>query len=91
MTMISRSITIVNRLGLHARAATRLVNCASVFEAELWIKSGEKTINGKSIMGVLTLAASKGTVLVIEADGPDREDALQAIYDLINDRFGEDE
>ncbi len=89
--MISRSITIVNRLGLHARAATRLVNCASVFEAELWIKSGEKTINGKSIMGVLTLAANKGTVLVIEADGPDREDALQAIYDLINDRFGEDE
>ncbi len=89
--MISRSVTIVNELGLHARAATRLVKCASVFEAELWIKNGEKTINGKSIMGVLTLAASKGTVLVIESDGPDREDALQAIYQLINDRFGEDE
>jgi phosphocarrier protein HPr len=91
MTMISRSVTITNKLGLHARAATRLVSCASVFEAELWIKNGEKTINGKSIMGVLTLAASKGTVLEIEADGPDREDALQAIYELINDRFGEDE
>jgi phosphocarrier protein len=64
MAMISRSVTIVNKLGLHARAATRLVNRASVFEAELWIKNGEKTINGKSIMGVLTLAASKGTVLV---------------------------
>jgi phosphocarrier protein len=62
-----------------------------MFEAELWIRNGEKTINGKSIMGVLTLAASKGTVLVIEADGPDREDALQAIHELINDRFGEEE
>ena len=89
--MISRSVTIVNKLGLHARAATRLVNCASMFEAELWIKNGDKTINGKSIMGVLTLAASKGTVLVIEADGPDREDALQAIYELIDNRFGENE
>jgi len=89
--MISRSVTIVNKLGLHARAATRLVNCASMFEAELWIKYGEKTINGKSIMGVLTLAAGKGTVLVIEADGPDREDALQAISALVNDCFGEDE
>lgn len=89
--MISRSVTIINKLGLHARAASRLVNCAAVFEAEIWIKNGEKTINGKSIMGVLTLAASKGTVLVIEADGSDREDALQAIYELINGRFGEDE
>jgi len=89
--MNSRSVTIVNKLGLHARAATRLVNCASAFETELWIKIGKKTINAKSIMGVLTLAASKGTVLVIEADGPDREDALQAIYELINGRFGEDE
>ncbi len=89
--MISRSVTIINKLGLHARAASRLVNCASVFEAEVWIKNGEKTINGKSIMGVLTLAASKGTVLVIEADGSDREDALQAIYELISGRFGEDE
>ncbi len=89
--MNSRSVTIVNKLGLHARAATRLVNCASAFEAELWIKTGDKTINAKSIMGVLTLAANKGTVLVIEADGPDWEDALQAIYGLITDRFGEDE
>ncbi len=89
--MISRSVTIINKLGLHARAASRLVNCAAVFEAEIWIKNGEKTINGKSIMGVLTLAASKGTVLVIEADGSDREDALQAIYELISGRFGEDE
>ena len=89
--MISTSVTIVNKLGLHARAATRLVNCASKFEAELLIKNGDKTINGKSIMGVLTLAAGKGTVLVIKADGPDREEALQAICELINGRLGEDE
>ena len=89
--MISRSVTIVNKLGLHARAATRLVNCAAMFEADLWIRNGTRTVNGKSIMGVLTLAASKGTVLVIEADGSDREDAQQAIIELINDRFGEDE
>jgi phosphocarrier protein HPr len=89
--MISKSVTIVNKLGLHARAATRLVNCASVFAAEIRIKKGEKTINGKSIMGVLTLAASTGTVLLIEADGPDREDALRAVCELINSGFGEDE
>ncbi len=89
--MISRPATIVNKLGLHARAATRLVNCASMFEAQLLIKKGEKTINGKSIMGILTLAASKGTELVIEADGHDQEKALHAICELIDDRFGEDE
>ncbi len=89
--MISRSATIVNKLGLHARAATRLVNCASMFEAQLWIKKDEKTINGKSIMGILTLAASNGTELLIQADGADGEDALQAICELISSRFGEDE
>jgi phosphocarrier protein len=89
--MISRKVTIINKLGLHARAATRLVNCASAFESELWLKNREKTINGKSIMGVLTLAAGKGSRLEIKADGPDQEEALQAAIDLISDRFGEDE
>ena len=89
--MISRSATIVNKLGLHARAATRLVNCASTFESQLWIKKGQKTINGKSIMGILTLAASMGTELLIEADGPDQENAIRAICELIDDRFGENE
>ena len=89
--MNSCTVTIVNKLGLHARAATRLVNCASSFDAAIWIKNGEKTINGKSIMGVLTLAAGKGSVLIIEADGPDRKEALHAITRLVKDRFGEDE
>ena len=89
--MILREIKIVNRLGLHARAATRLVNCASAFESEIWISKGEKKVNGKSIMGVLTLAASKGTELVFDADGQDEEAAIESIGVLINDCFGEDE
>jgi len=89
--MISQAVTIINKLGLHARAATRLVNCAAAFECELWISNDEKTVNGKSIMGVLTLAASKGTQLTIEADGNDENEAIEDIINLINARFGEEE
>ncbi len=89
--MISNSVTIVNKLGLHARAATRLVNCASAFECEVWIGNGDKSVNGKSIMGVLTLAASKGTDLIIETDGRDKKEAIESIIELIKNRFGEDE
>ena len=89
--MISRPLTIINKLGLHARAATRLVNCASGFQCEVWINNGEKNVNGKSIMGVLTLAASKGTELTIEVEGPDEGNAIEEITALVNDRFGEEE
>ena len=89
--MISRPVTIINKLGLHARAATRLVNCASGFQCEVWINNGEKNVNGKSIMGVLTLAASKGIELTIEAEGPDESNAIEEIAGLVNDRFGEEE
>lgn len=89
--MISRAVTIINRLGLHARAATRLVNCSSQFQSEIIIRKGTRSINGKSIMGVLTLAASPGTDLLIEADGADEEQALESIIRLINNRFGEGE
>ncbi len=89
--MISQAVTIINKLGLHARAATRLVNYAAAFECEIWISNGEKTINGKSIMGVLTLAASKGTQLSIEAKGIDENQAIEDITELINNRFGEEE
>lgn len=89
--MISRRATIVNRLGLHARAAARLVNCASGFKADIWLRKDDQSINGKSIMGVLTLAAGKGSELTIEADGADQEQAVEAITSLIRDRFGEDE
>lgn len=89
--MISRNVTIVNRLGLHARAAARLVNCAARFEAEVWLRKGEQAVNGKSIMGVLTLAAGKGSELTVEADGADEEQAAAALADLVRKRFGEDE
>jgi phosphocarrier protein len=89
--MISRSVTIINRLGLHARAATRLVNCASEFESEVLVKKGTRSVNGKSIMGVLTLAAATGTELTIEAEGDDQDRAMAAVILLINNRFGEDE
>ena len=89
--MISGPVTIVNKLGLHARAATRLVNCASEFVAEINLVHGTRRVNGKSIMGVLTLAAARGTDLVVEADGPDERAALAAVSTLIAGRFGEDE
>jgi len=89
--MISRNVTIINQLGLHARAATRLVNCASGFVAEIIVKKGARSVNGKSIMGVLTLAAATGADLTIKAEGADEEQALNAVVRLINNRFGEDE
>jgi phosphocarrier protein HPr len=89
--MNARPVTIVNKLGLHARAATRLVNCASGFTAEVRLVRGARTVNAKSIMGVLTLAAAAGTELVVEADGPDEDAALEAIAALVEDRFGEEQ
>jgi phosphocarrier protein HPr len=89
--MIAAEVTIVNKLGLHARAASRLVNCASGYAAEIHIVKGTRSINAKSIMGVLTLAAGRGTELLIEAHGADEQQALAALIELIEDRFGEDE
>jgi phosphocarrier protein HPr len=89
--MIQREVTIVNKLGLHARAASRLVNCASTFAAEVWLRRGDREINGKSIMGVLTLAAGKGTVLSIRTDGDDELAAMNELETLIEQRFGESE
>jgi len=86
---VRRPVTIINKLGLHARAATRLVSCASAFEADVRLVRGARTVNAKSIMGVLTLAAAAGTELVVEADGPDEDQALEAIAALIDGRFGE--
>jgi len=86
---VRRDVTIVNRLGLHARAATRLVKCAAGFGAEIWLHHGDRRVNGKSIMGVLTLAAAQGSTLGLEADGRDAEAAVEALAALIADRFGE--
>jgi phosphocarrier protein len=89
--MISERITIINKLGLHARAASKLVNCASQFESEVFISRKENRVNAKSIMGVMMLAASKGVELELEIDGSDERECHDALVDLINDRFGEDE
>jgi len=89
--MISRKVTVINRLGLHARAATRLVNCASDFDSEIMVRKGQRAVNGKSIMGVLTLAAAIGTELTIAAEGTDEQQAIDAVIRLINNRFGEEQ
>lgn len=89
--MIAQNITIINKLGLHARAASKLVNCASQFESEVFIIRKDNRVNAKSIMGVMMLAASKGVELGLEIEGDDEQACHDALVELINNRFGEDE
>ncbi len=89
--MVSQQITIINKLGLHARAASRLVNKASQFECDIYIDRNGNRVNAKSIMGVMMLAASKGTEIKLEAEGSDEQACLDAIVELINNRFDESE
>ena len=89
--MLSKEVTIVNKLGLHARAAAKFVTTATAFAADIKLKRGDKQVNGKSIMGVMMLAASKGTTLELIADGADEAEAIAQIETLIADRFGEGE
>jgi phosphocarrier protein len=89
--MVTRQISIINRLGLHARAAAKFVTLASAFESDVRVARSGRTVNGKSIMGVMMLAAAKGTVIEILADGPDEERAVAELEELINNRFGEDD
>lgn len=88
--MINRSTRIVNKLGLHARPSAMLVSVAAKFQSEVFITRDELRINAKSIMGVMMLAAEKGVELLIEADGPDAEAAVNAVIDLIQTGFGEE-
>jgi phosphocarrier protein HPr len=89
--MISKKVTIINKLGLHARAASKLVNKANQFESDVFIVKQGNRINAKSIMGVMMLAASKGTEILLEVDGGDEEDCMKAVVQLIEDRFEETE
>jgi len=89
--MISQQVTIINKLGLHARAASKLVNQASQFESEVFIDKDGNRVNAKSIMGVMMLAASKGTEVMLEAEGSDEQACLDAMVLLINNRFDEAE
>ncbi len=81
--------TIVNRLGLHARPSAALTQTATRFRSEVWLTKGARRVNGKSIMGVMMLAAARGATLVVEADGPDEDEALAALQALIASGFGE--
>lgn len=89
--MPSIDITISNKLGLHARASAKLTQLASRFDSEIFIARANKRVNAKSIMGVMMLAAGKGTTVTVDAEGADAEIALEQIEELFNDKFGEGE
>jgi phosphocarrier protein HPr len=89
--MHSKSMEIVNKLGLHARAAAKLTQIASGFTSEIWLSRSGRRVNAKSIMGVMMLAAGQGTSVVIEAKGDDADAAIAAIAQLVAERFGEGE
>ena len=86
-----KEVTIVNKLGMHARAAAKFVNLASTFGSEIELEKSSRRVNGKSIMGVMMLAAAKGSQIVIHADGEDAQQALADLEALIANRFGEEE
>jgi len=89
--MMQKEVTIVNKLGLHARAAAKLVTLASSFSSDIDISRDGQTVNGKSIMGVMMLAASRGTNIVIRASGHDEDVAAASLEELVQNRFGEKE
>ncbi|GAB4507547.1 MAG: HPr family phosphocarrier protein [Sulfuricaulis sp.] len=89
--MHCQKITIINKLGMHARASAKFVSLASEFTAEITLKRNGQQVNGKSIMGIMMLAAAKGAEIELCADGKDEKKALESLAELINNRFGESE
>jgi len=89
--MIQQEIEIVNKLGLHARASAKFTQLAGKFKSEVWLARNNRRVNGKSIMGVMMLAAGKGSKVVLETEGADEQACFDAIVSLINDKFGEGE
>ena len=89
--MLQREVEIINKLGLHARASAKLTQVAGGFKANVWISRNGRRVNAKSIMGVMMLAAAKGSTVVIETDGADEADAMGAVVGLIAARFEEAE
>jgi len=89
--MLEKEITIINKLGLHARAAAKLVTTAGKYSCSIQVTKEKNSVDGKSIMGIMMLAASKGTTLSLIADGEDEQEAIEALETLILDRFGEPE
>lgn len=89
--MVSREITILNKLGMHARAAAKFVSLASSFSSHIEIEKNERRVNGKSIMGVMMLAAGMSSQITIYAEGEDAPEALDRLEELIQQRFGEEQ
>jgi phosphocarrier protein len=89
--MVTREVEIKNKLGLHARAAAKLVHTAARFKSDIKIRKGDEEVDGKSILGILLLAAGRGSVITLKADGEDERDALDAIEKLIEAKFDEAE
>ena len=89
--MLRQEIEIVNRLGLHARASAKLTQLAGSFKSEVWLTRDGRRVNAKSIMGVMMLAAAKGSSVELETEGPDEQQAMDALVALISDKFGEGE
>jgi phosphocarrier protein len=88
--MKEASVTIVNRLGMHARPAAQFVKTADRYRSQVWVRRDELEVNGKSIMGVMMLAAEPGSSLTIRTEGPDEAEALEALRQLVADKFNED-
>jgi phosphocarrier protein HPr len=89
--MIQNTVTISNKLGLHARASAKLTKLASSFPCDVWMSKGERRVNAKSIMGVMMLAAGIGSTVALETDGAREQEAMTALLALIGDKFGEGE
>jgi phosphocarrier protein HPr len=88
--LISRTVTVTNRLGMHARAAARFVHAATMYQAHVTVARGSRVMDGKSIMGILLLAAARGSVVTIAADGPDEASAVEELCRLVESGFGEE-
>ena len=88
--MLKKNVVIINKLGLHTRAAARFVETAAAYQADIRVKAGDKTVDGKSIMGLMMLAAAKGTNVELAVHGKDEERAVTALVRLIENRFGEE-
>ena len=87
---LEKTVTIVNRLGLHARAAAKLVTLAAKYQSEVWVRKDGHEVSGKSIMGVMMLAAAQGSHITLVAQGPDAAEALEALAALVANRFEEE-
>lgn len=89
--VISRDLPIINKKGLHARATAKFVQCCEKFDAEITVSKDGETVGGSSIMGILTLGAGQGSTIVVTANGPQAQEAIEALDALVANRFGEDE